>query len=974
MRAYASLLLLLTLTAVASAELPKKYSSPVVNKDTAGHRIDNIAVDITGAKQLILEVSNGGDDTSYDWANWIEPVLVGPDGEKKLTELKWSSVNGRASVDKTAENGGKLSVGGKPVAFGIGTHAESTISYKLPKGFTTFKCSVGIDDGGTGQAGSRTTVQFHIYTSTKDRPLTQKPFTVADGFDAEEIYTAGVPEIGSWVVMCVDGKGRLIVSDRTGPMYRITLAEAAAAEQTPAVEKLPVQVGHANGLLEAFGSLYVVGKSFGDLPKNSGLFRLTDTTKDDHYDKVEHLMTLSVGSDHHAHNVLVSPSGDRLTILCGNSTDYPDELAGKSIRNQLEDHLLPRSTYYGHNTGRTAPGGFVVTCTPDGKDRRIHAAGFRNPYDFAYNQNGDLFTFDADMEYDVGGPWYRPTRVNHTVSGAEFGWRWGAGKWPVYYPDSVGIVADIGRGSPTGVTFGYGAKFPGKYQRSLFIADWTYGRIMALHMKQKGATYTGVVEPFIAGKPMPVADLVIHPDGNMYFITGGRRNTTSLIRLRYVGSEPTEPVELKYVDTPAQMLRRKLESYHDNNDEGGIELALANIGSDDRQIRYAARTVLEHRDVSTWIDASLKRNEPAAAIEAAIAIARFGVKDQAGRVIERLLKTDPKNLAREQQIDLMRAYGLVFIRLDKPTDATRQAISDHFSPLYPSGDLNLDRELCQLLLYVDAPGAVTKSVTQLALAATQANQMFYAYHLRTIREGWSEGDRRRYFRWLQTAQSNQGDYVGGQHFGNFLTMVRKESSATLTAEEKTKLADVLKAGVPVEPVVPKPPAIFVKAWKYSELERSLAHTETNRSFIQGRNLYQGLCAKCHLFKGKGGAIGPDITSVGNKMKTSALLSELLTPSKVISDQHASVILELKNGKTVTGKEVGGDDDVVRVVTNPGDITNVTEVKKSDILSRVNSKTSIMPTGLVDTLNEEQILDLMMYVLSGGNPGHIAFQQ
>ncbi|MFT7643406.1 MAG: hypothetical protein ACI9G1_005171, partial [Pirellulaceae bacterium] len=190
MRAYASLLLLLTLTAVASAELPKKYSSPVVNKDTAGHRIDNIAVDITGAKQLILEVSNGGDDTSYDWANWIEPVLVGPDGEKKLTELKWSSVNGRASVDKTAENGGKLSVGGKPVAFGIGTHAESTISYKLPKGFTTFKCSVGIDDGGTGQAGSRTTVQFHIYTSTKDRPLTQKPFTVADGFDAEEIYTA----------------------------------------------------------------------------------------------------------------------------------------------------------------------------------------------------------------------------------------------------------------------------------------------------------------------------------------------------------------------------------------------------------------------------------------------------------------------------------------------------------------------------------------------------------------------------------------------------------------------------------------------------------------------------------------------------------------------------------------------------------------------------------------------------------------
>jgi putative heme-binding domain-containing protein len=972
MRLFASLLLLLFVAANASAQLPKKYSSPVVDKNTAGHRIDDIAIDITGAKVLILEVGDGGDGSAYDWANWIEPRLIGPSGEKKLTELKWSSINGKASIDKNSQDGAKLLVADKPIDFGIGTHSPSMITYKLPAGYTSFKCSVGIDDGGTSQANSQTSVQFSIYTRTKDRPVPQKKFTIAEGFEATEIYTAGVGEIGSWVVMCVDGKGRLIVSDRLGPMYRITLS--ADADEPPAVEKLPVQVGHANGLLEAFGCLYVVGKSFGDQPHHSGLFRLTDTNKDDHYDKVEHLMSLAVGSDHHAHNVLVSPGGKRLTILCGNSTDYPDEIAGKSIRNQSEDHLLPRSTYYGHNTGRKAPGGFVVTCTPDGKDRRIHAAGFRNPYDFAYNANGELFTFDADMEYDVGGPWYRPTRVNHTVSGAEFGWRWGAGKWPVYYPDSVGIVADVGRGSPTGVTFGYGAKFPAKYQRALFIADWTYGRILALHMTPDGATYTGVVEPFVAAKPMPVSDVVIHPDGDMYYVTGGRRNTTSLIRLSYVGSESTEPVEYKHAESAQQQLRKKLESTHDSDDESAIVLALANLGSTDRAVRYAARTALEHRDVSKWIDGAMALKQPAAAIETAIAVARFGVKDQAGPVVNHLLQFNAKDLSREQQLDIMRAYGLVFIRLDKPTDAARKSISDQFSPLYPSGDMNLDRELCQLLLYVNAPGAVTKSVSQLALASTQADQMFYAYHLRTIREGWTEDDRRGFFRWLQAGESHQTDYVGGGHFSNFLKMVRKESTATLSDEEKAKLGDDIKAGIPAELNIPKPPAKFIKAWKYADLESSLAHTETNRSFIRGRNLYQGLCSKCHLFKGKGGAIGPDITSAGNKMKPEALLSELLTPSKVISDQHASVIIELKNGKTVSGKEIGGDDNVVRVVTNAGDITKVTEVKKSEIVSREKSKTSLMPTGLVDTLNDEQILDLMMYVLSGGNPGHIAFQQ
>ena len=50
-------------------------------------------------------------------------------------------------------------------------------------------------------------------------------------------------------------------------------------------------------------------------------------------------------------------------------------------------------------------------------------------------------------------------------------------------------MVDIGPGSPVGVEFGYGAKFPAKYQKALFICDWTFGTMYAIHLEPNGATY-----------------------------------------------------------------------------------------------------------------------------------------------------------------------------------------------------------------------------------------------------------------------------------------------------------------------------------------------------------------------------------------------------------------------------------------------------------------------------------------------------
>src|SRR5262249_49780809 len=81
---------------------------------------------------------------------------------------------------------------------------------------------------------------------------------VAKDFKAELLYSVPKEVQGSWVNMCVDPKGRLIVSDQYGPLYRITPAPIGGRPEETKVEKLPITLGGSHGLLWAFDSLYVM--------------------------------------------------------------------------------------------------------------------------------------------------------------------------------------------------------------------------------------------------------------------------------------------------------------------------------------------------------------------------------------------------------------------------------------------------------------------------------------------------------------------------------------------------------------------------------------------------------------------------------------------------------------------------------------------------------------------------------------------
>ncbi|MEZ6141278.1 MAG: hypothetical protein R3B84_11970 [Zavarzinella sp.] len=340
-------------------------------------------------------------------------------------------------------------------------------------------------------------------------------FQTLPDYQVEKLFTVPKDKLGSWVCMTVDPKGRLIVSDQGNQgLCRVTLP-AIGSKDPVRVEKLPVKMSAAQGMLFAFDSLYVSVNG----GQGSGLYRLRDTNGDDQFDEVKLLRSLRGGGEHGPHALRLSPDGKSIIIVCGNHTDPPEPLAHST--NPLpwgEDLLLPRHwDSRGHARGRMAPGGWIAKVDPEGKTWEVISSGFRNTYEIDFNADGELFAYDSDMEWDLGSPWYRPTRVMHATSGSEFGWRSGTGKWPTWYPDSLPELVNIGPGSPVGVTFGYGAKFPAKYQKALYICDWTFGTIYALHLTPKGSSYSCIKEEFLSRTPLPLTDAVVGPDGDVLY-------------------------------------------------------------------------------------------------------------------------------------------------------------------------------------------------------------------------------------------------------------------------------------------------------------------------------------------------------------------------------------------------------------------------------------------------------------------------
>ena len=450
----------------------------------------------------------------------------------------------------------------------------------------------------------------------------------------------------------------------------------------------------------------------------------------------------------------------------------------------------------------------------------------------------------------------------------------------------------------------------------------------------------------------------------------------------------------------ARAVRKSLEQYHGKAHSDAIEAAWPHLSSKDRFLRYAARLAVEGQPVGQWKQRALTESDPQGRITAAIALARRGNPSVKGALLGALDELNPVSLEDTPLLGLLRAYSLCFTRFGSPSAAQAEKLITKFDPLLPAKNDDVNLELVTMLVYLDAPSVVEKglalmtrerlpqppdwsqvisrnggyggTIQKMLDNPPPTMGLAYAFALRNVRYGWSLEQRRAYLTFLKAAEG----HTGGASYKGFIENMRDDSLQNSSPAERAALAELTgKVADAVSAFTATPPKGPGKVWTVDEAVAAVGSGLTERSFDSGRNLFHATaCAACHLFDGEGGAVGPDLSSVRNKFSYRDLLESIIEPSKVISDQYGSKEVKLKNAVTHIGLVVEKADSKTLEIYLPDPKSKPVVVKTDEVAEVKESPVSQMPPGLINALNEDELLDLVAYLMSRGNREDAAFQK
>ncbi len=845
---------------------------------------------------------------------------------------------------------------------------------------------------------------------TQAIPSVPIEFQLPSGFELDSLYHPSMHEQGSWVALAESPDGTMYACDQHGKIYSFKTPAMGEVLDVSDVKALPLEIGEAHGLFWAFDALYVaVNKSWDDeIPdeeeRSSGVYRITDADGDGTLDTIAMLLKLDGEGEHGPHSFALSPDGKQLYFIAGNHTLLPEKVKENSRlpSNWGEDNLFkPYLDARGHANDILAPGGWIARFNPDGTKWELISAGYRNPFDIAFNQDGELFTYDADMEWDIGMPWYRPTRICHATSGSEYGWRTGSGKWPAYYPDNLPAVHNLEQGSPTAVLSGAGLHFPEKYKNGLFIMDWSFGTVYFINLQASGSSYTGEREEFLTGTPLPLTDMIAGGDGHLYFATGGRGLDSHLFRLRSKGEVKSEtPAVDNTENTALRTLRKEIEKYHSDVSDKAVPLAWENLSHSDRFIRYASRVALEHQPLKNWEAQYLSESDPVKLIEGGIAMAHQGTSEIQGKIIEKLDQVAWNKLTKSQQMDLLRAYSLLGIRMGSPDETHRRMVIRKIKPHFPNENNDLTREMAQLLLFLKDDGITatlcgllkkhTREKTvindQMLSEETTMRSEQYGPLIREVIEkmppseaiyygvlishadfGWTPALREDYFQWFYEVLSAKG----GMSFKACMENVRLTAMSHVPEKDKAHYQELSGVYSPSDAVadLPQPigPGGTYTGADMGDMLWGGGLEQYKGTLADGERAFQAAtCILCHRMHGEGGATGPDLTQIHTKFGAYDLLFSIYSPNDEITDQYAYTLFHMSDDKKVAGKVISEVGDSITISPNPFNTSYTTKIPKKNVVKRELSPVSPMPAGLLNRLNEKEIADLFVYLLSGAD--------
>lgn len=288
--------------------------------------------------------------------------------------------------------------------------------------------------------------------------------------------------------------GRLYVSDLHGTIWALTPssdpAYAASVDEYVGGFDFPL------GIAWRGSALYVASKGKVSIVR--------DTDGDGRGDQVEDIITglpAQIYVEHQNNGIAFGPDG-RLYFGVGATSDAAEE--------------------------KYALASTILSANPDGSDLTVYARGLRNPYDLAFNAQGDLFATDNGPAGLDPAP---DDELNYIVEGGHYGFPKEFGQPAVNSEYREPIVLFPPHASADGLTFYDGATFPAEYADNAFVALWIRGEIVRVELVKLGDRYMSRATLFASGFANPL-DVAVGPDGGLYVLDFG---ASAVYRVAWAG-------------------------------------------------------------------------------------------------------------------------------------------------------------------------------------------------------------------------------------------------------------------------------------------------------------------------------------------------------------------------------------------------------------------------------------------------------
>lgn len=672
------------------------------------------------------------------------------------------------------------------------------------------------------------------------------------------------------------------------------------------------------------------------LAERDRILRVKDSDGDGTGDTEENLATLDTVSDY-PHNGLSGMAW------------HPDGGLVFSLGENFGKDWTLTGTDGAKVSGRGEGG--VFRCTADGKGLRRIARGFWNPFGLLVRADGEIFAAEND-------PGSRPPcRLLNVVEGADYGFQWVYGSAPVHpfvawngeLRGTLGMVHPCGEGPCAVVELGGG----------VIIPSWSDHSIDYFPLTRKGAGYTSQRIPLVRGSEFfrPTC-MAVGPDGAFYmndwvfssYPIHGRG------RLWKLEIEKQPWIAAKQPETPEAALAKKLREGRETREVA--ELLKLSRGND-KYLADAALTALSRSKLSVEAVRALPPNDR---VWAFIAMRRA---DLNGAKWVRAFIDDPDAEMRfeclrwiadavlkdfQPQVEAMLSDSKLDFRLFEAVLATWNTLRGEpgagvTNPEVLVGRITDPKTPARLKGYALRLAPPTHKALTLELLHNFANSDDEVLQLEAVRTLAARRASAEIAADDERSPRLRAEAILGTDDTALLQKLAQSDHATIREEAKRAL--------PRAPDMNRPAFDDTAAWL--KLLEGQGDPETGRRIFFNSKV--ALCSSCHRHSGRGNVVGPDLTLIAQQGDRAAILRSILEPHREVAPQFYPSVVELKDGTTFTGILLrSSSTEVFRDLTG-----KEKSFPEADILKRTELRTSLMPPGLVMSLTNEELRDLLTFL-------------